>query len=706
MLYYRDMKLQPDINELLLGSNKNFVCETYIFEPSPQEEPLGSLLAVAETETRAGVGNELLDLVITAIQREYYRDSKRGVVTSFESALHQANLVLHEASERGVRDWMGYFNVVVSVLAGAALHVSVAGEAALLLVRQQRITNVSYGLSHLPITNPLRTFSQVASGTLVARDILFFGTGHFTNLFSEADLLRFSVDHSASTIGLRLQELYGDRKAAASLGLLTVSILPTSIVEPREETGFRERRRAALPATPLPRKPLIIHTSRLKSLLALFGHIGIKAKRYALATLWPLIKRGGTHSSRAVVAASSFTSERVKTLAKRPSLPTLERPDWRSLWRRLPVMSKVLALVSLMLALAFIGSLFMLRQKRTDDQVVARASELLHEAQTKNEAVASALIYDNREQAQRLLSEAEQLTSELLATGHYMGEAQELKSSIGAHQDRLQKIQRIGSGSATVLSDLAGKVSGESPQGLVALADGIYAFSGKNNAVVRVSPAGELTVLNEQTQGIGSFTLVATHDADKTLVFVTQEPGLALFDTTTGSLTRQDIAWPSAKPTITSVAAYGSRLYVLDQASGLIASYSKSLRGYGGGEPWITNKDFKTDIVRSIAVDGSVYALLNDGTITRLFKGEPTDFKLETVEPGLHSATRVVTSEHLQRLYVFDPAERRVVIFDKKGVLERQVYLDEATTLTDFAVSSDEKTIYFLDGSRILAASL
>lgn len=700
------MHLQPDINELLLGANKNFVCETYIFEPAPAEAVLGSLLAVAETEARAGVGTELLDLVITAIQREYYRDPKRGVVTSFESALHQANLVLHEAVERGVRDWMGYFNVGVAVLAGASLHISVAGEATLLLARQRRLTNVSYGLSHLPITNPLRTFSQVASGRLIARDILFFGTGNFLNLFNEADLLRFSVDHSASTIGLRVQELYGDRKLTAPLGLLTVSILPESIAEPREEVGLQQRRRTPLLTAPLPRKPLVIHTSRLKSFLALLGHVSLKLKQYAVANLWPLIKYGSARSGRAVVAASSLAGARVKTLARRPSLPVLRRPDWRGIWQRLPIMSKLLAGLSVVLAIAFISSLFLLHQKRTDDQAVARASELLHEAQTKNEAIASALIYDNRDQARRLLAEAEQVTGELVATGRYQKEAQELKISLQAHHDRLQKIQRITGRTAVVVSDLKGKLGGESPQGVATLADGIYAFAGKNNAVVRVGASGEVTALNEHTQGIGSFVSVTPHEADKALLFVTDEPGLALFDTTSGTLTRQDITWPAAQPTITALATYGSRLYVLDKAAGLLVSYSKSLRGYGSGEPWITTADFKATTIRSMAVDGSVYALLEDGRLMRLFKGAPTDFKAEAVEPDLHAAQRIVTSEHLQRLYVFDPSQHRVVVFNKKGALERQIYLDEVAALTDFAVSSDEKTLYFLDGTRLLAAPL
>lgn len=708
MLYYLDMRWQPDISELLLGNNQNYVCETYIFEPSPPEEKLGTLLAVGETESRDGVGHELLDLVVTAIQREYYRDPKRGVITSFESALHQANLVLHEAAERGVRDWMGYFNVVMGVLSGHTLHISVAGEATLLLARQQRLTNVSYGLSHLPITNPMRTFSQVASGTLAARDVLFFGTGHFVNLFSEADLLRYTVDHSAATIGLRLQQLYGDRKAKTPLGLLTVSILPTAIAAARDEVDLLQRRRATWPNAPLPRKPLVIHTSRLKSLLALLGHIGLKLKTYSMATLWPLLKRGMGRGGRAVVAASSYTGQRVKTLARRPpsgwKLPT---PLWRRLrWQELPTMSKVLAVVSLILTVAFLGSLLLLRQKRMDDQTIARASELLHEAQTKNEAVASALIYDNREQAQRYLNEAEDLTQKLLATGRYEKEARELQAALQTQHDRLQKIQRLSDKTATVVTDLKEAINGEPPSGLVTLTDGVYAFSAKNNGVVRVSATGEITALNQQTQGVGFFKIAAAQAADKTIVFITQEPGVALFDATDGALTPQEITFPASEPMITAAATYGSRLYLYDQTSHTLVSYSKSLRGYGGGQPWITNKDFAVQTIRSLAVDGSVYTLHTDGSLRRLFKGEPTDFKAEAIEPDLSGAERIITGEQWARLYVIDLRQRRIVIFNKKGALERQLYVEAATTLTDVAVSQDEKTIYILDGTRLLAVPL
>ena len=193
--------LQPDASELILVPDTRFSCETYIFDPVSEEESLGRLFAVGETEDRGGVGAELLDLTVQALQREYYREPSRGVLASFESALHQANLVLHDTAERGVRDWMGYFHVSVGILAHDNLHVSTAGNATILLARKSRITPISADLSHSPITNPLRTFAQVASGTVATRDVLFFGTSALTTIYRLEELSRFSIDHQKQGLG-------------------------------------------------------------------------------------------------------------------------------------------------------------------------------------------------------------------------------------------------------------------------------------------------------------------------------------------------------------------------------------------------------------------------------------------------------------------------------------------------------------------------
>jgi len=203
--------MKVEAGEVVLFDDPHIAGDTFIFEPSRAEVKLGRLLAAVEVADRQGAGRELIDTIIHALQREYYRDPQRGMLASFESALHQANLVLYDVAEQGRREWMSSLHVAVGVLGHTTLHVSAAGHGVILLARRSRLVALSAGLAHSPVTDPLRTFAQVASGSISSRDVLFFGTAFFESIFRSEDLIRFVHDHSAATIATRLKQLYEDR---------------------------------------------------------------------------------------------------------------------------------------------------------------------------------------------------------------------------------------------------------------------------------------------------------------------------------------------------------------------------------------------------------------------------------------------------------------------------------------------------------------
>jgi hypothetical protein len=181
------MGLKPIAYEVILSDQQRVVTESFLFEPAQAEAELGRLYIVAELEQRAG-GQELIEKIVQSIQLEYFRDPGRGILASFESALHQANLVLHSWTETGQKEWMSSLHVAISVIAGAVIHISTAGKGAVWLVRQGRVSPISQDLSYSPITKPLSSFGQVASGTVVANDVLYLGTSEVAALFSEQDL--------------------------------------------------------------------------------------------------------------------------------------------------------------------------------------------------------------------------------------------------------------------------------------------------------------------------------------------------------------------------------------------------------------------------------------------------------------------------------------------------------------------------------------
>ncbi len=720
----------PDAAELVICEDTRLACETYVFEPASAEASLGRLYAVGETEDRQGIGKELLDMTIQALQREYYRDPTRTPTASFESALHQANIVLHDAAEQGLRDWMGHWHVAVAVVADAALHISTAGDATIFLVRKGKTTLLTEDLSYSPVTDPLRTFSQVASGALASRDVLFLGTGGFSAVFRPEDLVRFSVEHAATTISTRLGQLYADQQSALPVGALTISILPRHIAAARPtivtDTTTSVRRENRQRASLLPRQPLVIHRTALRAAFALGARFSVALGRWLTQRVWPLMVRGGGAVGRNVHSVTKQGVQRWQT--RRTSLspastivqPVSRRVSWQSIllapryfvhhvrvWLvNLPRTSKIFAGLAVVLGIVLLVSILLLQSKRADDTAIQQASERLHAAQTKVAAAETALIYDNRDQARNLLVESTSEANALVAEKVYEQEAQDLLQDIAVMQDRLQKVLRSSTSNTQVIGDFGSDLGSDTAGGLAFVDGRLFSFNTKTNAVLAMTDTGEVSTVSETSQGIGSLQLAIPHAADKNIVFITDAPGVALFDTKAGTLSEQEISLPSEEADIATAAVYGSRLYVTEATPTAMYSYNKTLRGYSGRTNWLTATDFPLSTLVSLAVDGSIYTLHSDGSVHELFKGAPTEWKTEPVDPPLAGARKIVTAEGLAHLYIFDPDKKRVVIFTKEGALVRQIVLDVATQLHDIAIAEDESTLYILDGTRVLGLPL
>ncbi len=752
MAFSRDEEIMRlDVDELILFEKTKYVGDTYIFEPTKREENLGRLFVAAEAEERDGVGKELIDTIVQALQNEYYRDPSRGILSSFEAALHQVNLVLYDAVEQGVREWMGSFSMAVGVLSKKSLHVSTAGEGAVLLIRQSRMNEVSEGLSRLPIIDPLRTFNQVASGIVSTRDVLIFGSSQLRKLIRSADLPRLVADHAASAVTLKMKQLYQDRGMGTPLSMLVASVIPKYVQTERrpDKEESASSRSPVSPASKLKlRRPLRIHYSTFRYILRLLW-ISLAWLWSKLVTIaWPYMKRGSREGGRMIYKASLFAGENMKSLTQKniyrrrqkkgvssydnvdgfaparslkssSDLKTAQKPikKFSSLPKKIgrgiiktikgmPSSSRWFAVLALVLAVALSTSLLLLQKKRTEDIAFEKASELLHEARTKKEAADTALIYDNRDHASKLIAEAEGIIKDLRNTGLYEEQRQKLKADVTALQDRLNQVMRLSAGSIDVVGDFGEVISKGYPSRIYYLNGELYSFDPDNNVIVKMGADGKASVANEITQDIGYFEGGAAHEDDKSLILLTDTPGIVVFDTLTGLLQKQEITFPSGEPDIKGLSIYGNRLYLYDRSALNIYGYSKTLRGYSGGNPWIINSDFPVDSITDIGVDGYIYTMHSNGNINKLLKGEPVDFGLAQVEPLLSTVARIYINEDINHIYVFDPPLKRVIIFDTVGNLNRQIYLGEEISPVDIAIDPSEENIYVLDGTRVVKIPL
>lgn len=733
--------------------------DAFLYQPEPDEEALGSLVLTLETinlapsgrneiagEEQTSPARALLDTIAATIRDEYYRDPRRDMLTSFEAALTAANVRLAAYATRGESDWLTNLQGTVAVFRDRMLHLSRVGSSSLFLARRGHLTDIGEGLSDPNVRNPKAAFTNIASGTVAEHDSLALtGTQLFRFLprdrlgtfligkhprdvvSSLRDLIAESADPIAfATVFVRFTRAPIVLPAPRSFG--GVGPAPGGIYPSKLDVGptLREdsRRPRVLPRTPLRikqrwherartlgRRALVLAwmtvTTKMAPIIARAGRAGARTAKSALATTSAsakgLLAKTGT-------AGSGRERPHFVQLVRRPgTLVTKARAAPRQLrvsmagW---PRSTKIFSLLTLVLAVLFVGSLLLLRQKRAEDAAIRGASEQLQGARVKKDAADAALIYDNTDQARQLLQEARASATAVQQGAFYHAEATALLTAIQATEDTTERIMRVTEPAR--VGDFRSVAPDGRTTGLAVVGTNLFAFHPETNAIFRLSiENGETTTVSQRSQGIGYFRAVTPLTAEQMLLFTTDAPGLALFDAARGDLLKQDVdALPENTKEIRALATFGSRLYLLLPETKQIYGYSKTLAGFSGGTPWLKDAKIAADRAVGMGVDGYIYLLMDDGKITKLLKGAPVDFAQSALTTPLKAPTRLVINDTLKFLYVLDPAEKRVVVYDTTGKLSRQLVFPFAQDLRDITVGGKDEILYALEGTSVFKVPL
>lgn len=112
---------------------------------------------------------------------------------------------------------------------------------------------------------------------------------------------------------------------------------------------------------------------------------------------------------------------------------------------------------------------------------------------------------------------------------------------------------------------------------------------------------------------------------------------------------------------------------------------------------------------RSISIDMNIYILKSDGTLLKFLQGTQQTFSIVGLDKPLASPTQVLTDYDFNNIYIADGGNKRIVVLDKKGILIKQFLSSDLqiwNNIKSIAVSSDEKTLYVLDGTVVYSVQL
>ena len=97
-------------------------------------------------------------------------------------------------------------------------------------------------------------------------------------------------------------------------------------------------------------------------------------------------------------------------------------------------------------------------------------------------------------------------------------------------------------------------------------------------------------------------------------------------------------------------------------------------------------------------MDKDAYLLYAD-SINKFTSGALQAFKYPTLTDPVTNAARIKVATNI---YILEPTKKRLIILNKNGVLQNQIYFPNTSVLFDFYVDEASRSIYLLDDNKLL----
>lgn len=330
--------------------------------------------------------------------------------------------------------------------------------------------------------------------------------------------------------------------------------------------------------------------------------------------------------------------------------------------------------------------------------------ELRAELQIAREAIQQAdtfLLQGDRDQAAEMLARAQNSAQKVLnaQSKDFRFDAQTILADV---QDKQLSVENAKKVEPQLLSDISVKNDNVSALGLLELKGGLYAYD--TNSFYK-------TIRNIVEKGVQISTketilTATTRDDQNTLLFLTDTPRVV--ESKNGVITPMSTTDESWKKGV-DIKTFGRFAYVLDPLENQIWKYERKRAGYSAATAYNQGTDLSRAL--SMAIDGSIYILSDDGTIQKLFRGVKADFSFRELPsiPFSGKKLRLYTTPNLDFIYVLDPDNTRILVFtkgDRFATYKKQIIFENISDVRDFVIDSTGQKASIITDSKIYELSL
>lgn len=365
-------------------------------------------------------------------------------------------------------------------------------------------------------------------------------------------------------------------------------------------------------------------------------------------------------------------------------------------FKNLDKKNKILFAVSLAAIILLVANLLMTGAKNKRMEEEKSIAELMMIIDQKQNQVEASLLYKNEAGAKNLLDEIDILLAQLPRKEN--GYEEKYAPLFEKYYRYLEEIKHVIASNPEELFNFSSLSADAAPENIALANAKVYAADAKKKEIYSFD-------LDKKT----SATIPA--DKEKTTALKYPYPdkernfyyfamnGVVRLDAG-GAIKTFGIESAGTADKVSALALFNNKLYLLHNDLGQIYTYRKEGDKFIGGSSWIKEK---TDLNNAISmdIDGAIYILKNDGQLLKFLKGGLDDFSLAAVEPALERPVKTTAKSESNYIYILEPVNKRLVVFDKEGKFILQYRMENLSNLKDFAIDEAEKIIYFLNNSSL-----
>jgi len=237
-------KIDKKISEVLIVNNKKLAPYIELVNFSFQnidQKPLGTLLGIFEIKDTSKDSAYIVNFLASVAKKTYFAGNRKTAIDSFEATLSRINLSLSEIAKHGNVNWIGKIDAVLCSVSDNQINFSVSGDAKILLLRNERLVEISNNLSPKDeAVNPIKTFTDIASGRLKDGDKLILTTDDISHIFNLSDLENYALSFSNKKFVRFLKTALINELEIAGTIIIDAkekTILPKKIIRPNEKTA-------------------------------------------------------------------------------------------------------------------------------------------------------------------------------------------------------------------------------------------------------------------------------------------------------------------------------------------------------------------------------------------------------------------------------------------------------------------------------------